>query len=731
METSPGGRGPGPKPGSGPVRRLLDRNPDTGPVARRAGRVTVAACAGFYPCLYGLHQPVTATYALFSAVAMGALSRIPGTGRQRAAVILRALPIGWVLVAAGTVLAVSTWAAAAGMLAISFVLAFAAVAGPRPAGAVPGLHLLYILPCFPPFAPATLGQRLIGTTLGVALLAAAEALLFREPPPVGYRALLAGATRIAGSCAVKLADGAQGLGPEELRRAHDAGEALSPAALPPAERPAGPGRHDRALAHAGGAVRQLLARLSALPPPPSTGHQEEAEQRLLSSIGETVGRAAAALGDRRLGPPAATALDGALEQFRRSRIGGARNLAGRTGVRAAMLRQASLLEAGEAARTLLGSVTVATGRTGPAEELPGDLTDGPLWFARLPTHRLWLVRLTRNLSGRSVYFQNAVRTSIGLAAARAVTGVVALPHGFWVMLAALTLTRTSTAQTRTTVRRALIGTVAGAMAAAVLLVAAGQRPGAYAVALPVVMLAAFLFGPLLGVGWAQGLFTLVVATVFAQLAPASWQLAEARLLDVLTGSLIGLLCGLFAWPHGAHGQLRRDIAAVLRGIASTITGTVLVLTGRQDGPGFPQSWAVHVLSLAEASFAQCQSEPDDLRADRIDWQAALIAGQHALRGSRRLLGSRTADAAPGEHGIGGLYEAAGRLAGEYLSLAERLEDTGREAKTDPYGRPQAVAGRFEGDAGSAAAERLLLFDTGVWLQGLALDLRRIATTPPV
>ncbi|WP_052682221.1 FUSC family protein [Saccharothrix sp. ST-888] len=797
MASSPHGRGRGGRP----VRSLRPgvlADPSAGAVARNAARVTLAACAGFYPCLYVLHQPVTATYALFAAVAMGALSRIPGTGRQRAGVIARCLPIGWVLVTAGTLLAISTWAAVVGMLVVSFVLAFAAVAGPRPTGAAPGLHLLYILPCFPPFAPETLGQRLAGATVGMVLLVAADMLLFRDPPPVGYRVLLADATAAATACAQELAGGS---GPDsgagsgagaaaELRRAtreraDEAGEALRPDVLPPAERPAGPGPHDRALAHAGGAVRQLLARLLALPPPAGRGQgagpgqavggqpdggqdaggeghgpfgdgHEVAERRLLGSIGAAVGRAAEALraaGPVRAAPPA-SALDGALADFRHSRVGGRSGPLDRAALRAAMLRQAALLEAGEAARTLLGSIAVAT--CGPDRaELPEDLARGPLWFARVSTRQLWVVRLTGNLSGRSVYFQNAVRTSIGLAAARAVTGIIAIPHGFWAMLAALTLTRTSTAQTGATVRRALVGTLLGALAAAGLLVIAGQHQGAYAVVLPVVMLAAFLFGPLLGVGWAQGLFTVVVSTVFAQLAPASWQLAEVRFLAVLIGSLIGLLCGLFAWPRGVRGELRRDVAGVLRTTASTITDTVLVLTGRRPDSDLSETQVVHTLTLAETSFAQCQSELDDPQADEIDWQAALIAGHHALRGSDRLL----ADRAVHEHLEGGLAAGAGsfgerrgdglrgaaaHLAGEYLALAERLDPAERApagsghsepTARDPAGLfartgPRAAVGRLdEGAAAGAPAELVLLFDTGVWLQGLALDLGRIRTPP--
>ncbi|GAA2231283.1 MULTISPECIES: FUSC family protein [Kitasatospora] len=713
------------------------------PVARNAARVTLAACAGFYPCLYLLEKPVTATYALFAAVAMGSLSRIPGTGRQRAAVIARALPVGWALVTAGTLLAVSTWAAVAGTLAVSFVLAFAAAAGPRPAGAAPGLHLLYILPCFPPFAPQTLEQRLAGVTLGVVLLVAANVLLFRDPPPVGYRTLLADATAVAAGCADELARGVDaraGLRPDTRERACLAGQALSPGTVPPAERPAGPSRHDRALAYAGGSVRQLLARLSALPSPQPGWGQEATERRLLAGIGAVVGRAAEAL--RAPGPvtaaPPASALDGALRDFRRERVCCGSGHADRAALRAAMLRQAALVEAGEAARTLLGAITVATG----GRELPADLAAGPLWFARLPGWRLWGLRLTGNFSRRSVFFQNAARTSLGLAAARAVTGVIAIPHGFWALLAALTLTRTSSAQTGATVRRALVGSLVGALAAAFLLVAIGQHRGAYAAGLPVVMLAAFLLGPLLGVGWAQGLFTVVVSMVFAQLAPASWQLAESRFVAVLTGSLIGLLCGLFAWPHGVRGELRRDVATVLRIIASTVTDTVQAVTGHRSEPGLSQARVIHTLTLAEASYAQCLSEPGDLRADGVDWQAALIAGHHAVRGSNRLLGARTAeDGSVSERPGNGLRETSARLAGEYLALAERLaplrecSEHEKRLRTDPRGLagagPRPVPVDRPGDgADGVPAGRLLLFDTGVWLQGLALDLDRIRAEAP-
>src|SRR4029450_10668046 len=98
---------------------------------------------------------------------------------------------GIVLVTIGTMLAVNTWAAVAGMLVIGFMIAYAGVGGPRVVGAATGLQLLYILPSFPPYAPETLGSRLIGLVLAVALLATADRLLWPPPVPTPFSRRLA------------------------------------------------------------------------------------------------------------------------------------------------------------------------------------------------------------------------------------------------------------------------------------------------------------------------------------------------------------------------------------------------------------------------------------------------------------------------------------------------------------------------------------------------------------
>ncbi|MFF1838625.1 FUSC family protein [Streptomyces sp. NPDC058231] len=679
---------------------------------RRAVRVTLAAVVAFYIGLYGLHDPVAATYGLFAAVSMAGLSRIPGTGRQRAVVELRVLPVGWVLVTAGTLLAVHTWAAVAGTLVFGFLLSFAAVAGPRLAGAAPGLQLLYILPCFPPYAPQTLGERLGGMTLGILLLVLAEVLLLPDPPVASYRALSADAAMTAARCATELARPPWSLSPETHAAARSAGDALRPFRVPESERPAGPGRRERALSQTGMAARVLLARLQKMPGPgPRSPYPPSLA--LLHEVAASARLTAAAL---RTGRPAGPGrLWNALAVYRRSRTGPLNEATTPGTTTMVMRRQAMLMEAAHAGMALATASDLALGRRlGPSET-----QDGSFWYAGRSTVRLWGHRLMGHLSPRSVYFQNAMRIGLALAAARTVAGVDSLPHGFWAMLAALTLIRTTAAQTGTVVRQALVGALLGALAAAALLVFAGGSTTAYAVVLPAIMLATFWIGPTRGVGWAQGMFTLVVSTVFAQLAPATWQLAEVRFLDVLTGSVIGLAIGLLAWPRGAQEELRRDVAVLLRAIGTTIASTTSV---RAEDPVETQRSQValrHALTLAESSFAQYQSEPRGPGTPGADWQATLMTGHHALRGSQRLLEPGDADGIRSLGGVcrEGVARDGDELAGRYVLVGALLAS----AQRPPSGCRRPEPDVLPADTPAPP----VYYDAEAWLRGLAVDLDHI------
>ncbi|WP_326707933.1 FUSC family protein [Streptomyces cyaneofuscatus] len=701
-------------------------------IVRRAVRVAVAASAGFYPLLYGAGLPVMALYALFAPIAVGLLSPVPGSGRQRVSVMLRALPPALVLATLGTLLAVQTWAAVGGMLAVGFVLAFAAVGGPRPAGVAPGLQLFYILACFPPYAPGTLGQRLAGLTLGVLALAACE-LLLPDPPAASYRERLA---RALGEAASGAAPG--GVPPEKLR---EAGARLRLASVPPAERPAGAGRTDRALEQGGRAVRRLLDQLATLAETPQAG-PDPASAALLDRVSELCTTCARFLRTG-TGPPVAGALEEAMRDFQVERVRLASGPPGERPPVEVLRRQSQVLALAESARMAEITTDIAVHGHPTEPTVPRRL----FWYAELSTPRLWARRVTGNVTFRSVLFQNALRTALGLAAARAVAGSLDLSHGFWVLLAVLTLGRTTAGATWRAVRLAVAGNAAGALVAGALLIGLGPHTDAYAALLAPVMLVAFALGPLLGIAYAQGLFTLVVATAFAQIEPVTWRLSEARMIDVVTGSVIGLLCGLLAWPAGARREVHRAMAELLRVCAQLVPVTAQALLTPAGGsraapqtlpdeprasprllPGGsragPQTLpGVHRLRLAEAAYAQYRTEAPG-EDTRTDWHAMLIAANHMLLGAHWLprfgLRPEAGPSAPA---------AAWAAAWARTTAQELVAETDRIASELTDGAPAPVR-RWTAPDGPPPTP--LSVDLEVWMTSLAHQLTRIESslTPP-
>ncbi|MBU2668486.1 FUSC family protein [Actinoplanes bogorensis] len=729
-------------------------------VVRRAVRITLVACLGFYFCRYVLGSAAMAPYALFGVVALGALSQIPGSPRQRARTLIAVLPVGWVLVTLGTLLSVDTWAAAAGMFVLGFAVSFVGVGGPRLVGLAAGMQLLYILPCFPPYDPGSLPERLAGLTLAVVLLAVAELVIWPDPTPPLYRHRLADAVSALAACLDALADHWSGAvpsgppaaptpdglaaptpgglaaptpsgpageptpdgpaapapGPERLAElfttATEAADALRPSRLPPTERPASAGQRDRALASAAGTARLMLGRALDLA---FTDHREAvtgpAAAKLLRTVAGCVDATGAWL--RAEGPlPDTTLVAAAITDFRVARMNTDPN-----GLPPDRLRLGALaLSLGEWTKSLVFAVRLAAGEPpGHPDPTPPSAQPGLFWYAYRRTPALWWHRLRENLTPRSVAFQGALRLAAALAVARLIAGVLDLSHGFWVLLTILTVLRASAAETRSTLRPALIGTVAGSIVAALLLLL-GLDPIVYVIALPVVMIAGFAAGPLLGLGWSQALFTLVITLVFAQFTPVDWTLAEQRVADVLLGAAIGVLIGLFAWPRGGAGELRRAAGTFLAASAAVVRETVAVMAdGHEPGDAMPK--ARRAGQLAEASYALYQSERHP--SATLDWQATLIAGHHAVRGSEALIKSCPA---------GGLLPCVTQLTTLAASVAtcyDRSAGALMRGETPPR-PPVPPATEWPDDLGQ---DLYIVADLRVWLDGLREDLTNITGRP--
>jgi uncharacterized membrane protein YccC len=604
--------------------------------AKRAVRVTLAACVAFYFSLYVLDDKQMATFASFGCIALGALSAVTGAPWQRTKTYAAALLAGIVLVTIGTMLAVNTWAAVAGMLVIGFMIAYAGVGGPRVLGAANGLQLLYILPSFPPYLPEALGSRLIGLVLAVGLLAIADRLIWPPPVPMSFRHRLAVAIQIIRHRLVSLlepgSDRQTGAQPNT-----DDAVGLRLSSIPPLERPTGPGKRDRAAMHAATLVRSLEARVGALEELIERSHGAAAHakgEQLLAVTARSLGESAEALDDG--GPDPDTApVEAGLSQYvhwREAPLGRESDPALRFRLRFAVAAE----ELTVWTRDLAMAVRIIQGKRVP--EPPTQSMAEPFWYAGRSTLSLWLMRFRGHFTPRSVFFQNAIRLAVGLAAARLIAGVLDLSHGFWMLLATLTLMRTSAAMTRAAVVPAFLGTVAGGLIAALILAVAGGDSVVYEVAFPFVMLIALAAGPIAGPLAGQALFTLLVAMLFAQMAPVSWRLAEVRILDVVLGGLLGAVVGLLVWPFGAKGEMRRTAGATVDAAAADLESTVRSLTHREvasSGEQDTASAAVHLLTLADSTYAQYRSELSSA-PDPVDWLGVLRVVQEVVRGGQVL-----------------------------------------------------------------------------------------------
>ncbi|MEU8420530.1 FUSC family protein [Micromonospora sp. NPDC048835] len=677
--------------GTSLLGRLRRRDPGDA-ILRRAARLTLVASLVFYGCRYGAGSPTLATYGLFGTIAAGSFAQLPGPAPQRARILVLSLPAVWALIAAGSLLAWSTWAAAAGMLVVGFVVAFAGVGNPRLVGLASAFQLFYILASFPPYQPGTLPERLGGVTLAIVLLAAAEVLLWPDPVPVSYRQRLAeaadGVAAFLDAAAERLTDppAAERLtGPPAAERstdpprerAYDVVAAIELARTPPTWAPTAASAQDRALRICAAALREVLAEADRLvADAPSAPIPGLAAARLLRACADTTRDAGRSLS------PGAPAVDPADLDVAVGRAEAAYPVAAGTGHGAPdvprLCRDATALALAGQARVFAVGCRVATGAPLDGE----DTTSGLFEYARRSPWTLYWRQFRTHLAPRSAHLHSSLRLAVALAVARVAAGVLQLTHGFWVLLATLTVLRTSAADTRTALRPAVLGTIVGAVVSGgVMLVV--DAPIVYAIVLPITLLLAFGVGRLLGPLWQQALFTLLLTVVFAQLSPAGWRLAEVRVVDVLLGTVVGVLAGVAMWPRGAGHDLRHNAVRYLAANADAVDQTVAAVLGEAPPPEAALGRVRWRMALVDSSYGQYHSERHDPRRQRVNWDAVLSAGHHVVPGAQALLRRNPPGCLAGwPEAAALLRDATGRLRSAYDALGDEVAH-GRTSESTP------------------------------------------------
>ncbi len=266
--------------------------------------------------------------------------------------------------------------------------------------------------------------------------------------------------------------------------------------------------------------------------------------------------------------------------------------------------------------------------------------DQPAWYERLRTQ----------LSLDSPWLRLAIRTATALAASVAVANSLAPEHSFWIVLGTLVGLRFDASGTGRSALQALIGTAAGAIISAALILTIGDNTTIWWILLPLCLFFAAFTPSTFSLLTGQAAFTIAVIVLFSLLYPTNWTTAEVRLEDVAIGLVIGLIVSMLLWPRGISGMLDRRCVEALTTSAEHLAMTFNYLSDGRIEPetlDLNQQNARMLNSRARDSLdlAVSQRTPGETPIDR--WRTALWTTQtmeisaRLLRTASLLLASET------------------------------------------------------------------------------------------
>lgn len=212
------------------------------------------------------------------------------------------------------------------------------------------------------------------------------------------------------------------------------------------------------------------------------------------------------------------------------------------------------------------------------------------------------------LATRAVVVRNSIRTGLGLALAVAVTHVFPVQHGFWVVLGAMSVLRSSALTTGTRVVRAVVGTTIGFILGVVFIELMGVDPIVLWMALPVVAFGSAYVPEVASFVAGQAMFTMMVLIIFNVISPSGWQVGLLRVEDVIVGAMVGAVVSLLLWPRGAAARVTRAVDGAVAAGATFLTVAVKRVTR-----GASESANDRVFSLGHTAMTASRTLDDAVR----------------------------------------------------------------------------------------------------------------------
>ncbi|HYN71413.1 MAG TPA: FUSC family protein, partial [Nakamurella sp.] len=590
-----------------PILSWLRRHDPELNALHKAIKVAIVVTAGLAIGTLVIGNPNLSLFASFGGVAFLLFADFPGNRFARFGAYLVLTIVGALLITLGTLASAVAWTAVVGMLIVGFLVLFSGVLSAASAAGTRAALLTFILPVTVPGTAADIPARLAGWGIAAALAIPVGVLLWPPRDHDALRARAADACRALGrqiASRAAIADNQPADYPPDSPADADAASGQAIMALRQqfrgtTFRPVGLTTGSRLLVQLIDRLEWLKAVIARLP----TGTADEwpaAARDLVQACAAVLDSSATAL-DRHGERPAfehrqqlATALRnlaGAREEVvdalmlveiprtdhredpapadgRRLSVPVARQVLDDDTAEAGRLRPSVVHELYYTTR--LSGQTVAVSAASDARPLTDRLLGRQIPSTAISPFSAARRIVAGHITRRSVWFQNSVRGALGLSFAVLLAEVTQIAHGFWVVLAAMSVLRSSALTTGSTALRALIGTFFGFLIGAGLVLLLGTDPAHLWAVLPFVVVVAAFLPEAVSFAAGQAAFTVMVVILFNIIEPVGWTVGLLRVEDIAMGCAAGLVSGFLFWPRGAAAQIRTALAESLRAAAGAL-----------------------------------------------------------------------------------------------------------------------------------------------------------------
>ena len=248
-----------------------------------------------------------------------------------------------------------------------------------------------------------------------------------------------------------------------------------------------------------------------------------------------------------------------------------------------------------------------------------------------------LARMADALDVGTLGRRYTIRLMACVGVAGAVSEVLPLQRSYWVLLTVAIVFKPDYGSVFARALQRGIGTIAGAVAGAVLLV---LIHGAWLL-IPFTVLAALLpYGRSRNYGLLATFLTPLVVVLIDLLSPIGWRLATDRLIDTLIGCAIVLVVGFAPWPMSWYSHLPARFAQATLDVCAYMEQA---LCGPAEpgpdvtGPSGPPAVSrlrrstYRALSDLRAEFQRTMSEPPSISRRAAAWWPAVVGLEQVMQ----------------------------------------------------------------------------------------------------